>query len=59
LSPATGRTAAHLWRLFRSQREAGVDLTEYYGPDSKGREWAATLPADTIEELLDRHAVHE
>jgi len=54
-----GGTAAHLWRFFRSKRGAGVYLTEYYGPDSKGREWAATLPAETIEELLDRHAVRE
>jgi hypothetical protein len=54
-----GGRVAHLWRLFRNKREAGVYLTEYYGRDSEGREWAATLPAETIEELLARHAVRE
>ena len=54
-----GGTAAHLWRLFRNRREAGVYMTEYYGRDSGGREWAERLPAETIEELLERHAARD
>jgi hypothetical protein len=51
-----GGTAAHIWRLFRTQPEARVYMAEYYGRDSEGRDWAETLPAETFEDLLARHA---
>lgn len=53
--PASG--AAHIWRLFRGRREAQVYMAEFYGRDSEGRDWAETLPVETFEELLQRHAV--
>jgi hypothetical protein len=49
-------TAVHIWRLFRTRPEARVYLAEYYGRDSEGREWADSLPAETFEDLLARHA---
>jgi hypothetical protein len=51
-----GGTAAHVWRLFRSKQEARVYMAEYYGRDSEGRDWAETLPAETFDDLLARHA---
>ena len=47
-------SAAHIWRLFRSRREAHVYMAEYFGNDSEAREWADALPADTFEDLLGR-----
>ncbi|MBI4635679.1 MAG: hypothetical protein HY727_04960 [Candidatus Rokubacteria bacterium] len=47
---------AHVWRLFRTRREAIVYMREYYGKDPEAREWARTLPAETYAELLERHA---
>ena len=44
------------WRLFRTRPEARVYMAEYYGRDSEGRAWAETLPAETFEDLLARHA---
>jgi hypothetical protein len=52
-------TAAHIWRLFRNRREAHVYMAEYYGRDAEGQEWADTLPADSFEELLERHGTRE
>lgn len=48
-------TAAHVWRLFRTRREAHVYMAEHYGRDSAGRDWAAGLPIETFEEFLARH----
>jgi hypothetical protein len=48
--------AAHIWRLFRNRTEARVYMTEYYGRDSEGREWAEALDVEAFEELLRRHA---
>ncbi len=48
-------TAAHVWRLFRTGREAHLYMGEYYGRESEGREWADALPVETFEELLERH----
>ena len=45
-------TAAHVWRLFRSKREARVYMAEYYGKDSEGRDWADGLRIETFDELL-------
>jgi hypothetical protein len=52
-----GGAAAHVWRLFRSRREAQVYLAEHYGRDSEGRDWAERLPVDTFAELLARRAL--
>lgn len=49
-------TAAHLWRLFRTRREAHAYMAEYYGKDSEGRDWTESLPVQTFEELLATHA---
>jgi hypothetical protein len=49
-------TAAHVWRLFRTKPEARAYMAEYYGRDSEGRDWAETLPAETFDDLLARHA---
>ena len=48
--------AAHVWRMFRTRREAHVYMTEFYGKDAEAREWATTLTAETFDELLRRHA---
>ena len=50
-------TAAHIWRLFRTRREARVYMGEYYGRDSEARDWAEALPAESFDELLERHAM--
>jgi hypothetical protein len=31
-------------------------MAEYYGRDSEGRDWAATLSVETFEDLPARHA---
>ena len=49
-----GGTAAHIWRLFRTKPEARAYMAEYYGRDSEGRDWAASLPAETFDALLAR-----
>jgi hypothetical protein len=43
---------AHIWRLFRTKREARVYMAEYYGRDSEGRDWAESLPAETYDDLV-------
>src|SRR5262245_18157414 len=50
-------TTAHLWRLFRLGAEARRYMSEAQAWDSEGREWAEALPAQTFEELIERHAV--
>ena len=50
-------TAAHVWRLFRHAKEARDYMMEAQGQDSEGREWAEALPAETFEELIERHAI--
>src|SRR5262249_8237717 len=52
--PASG--AAHVWRLFRQKHEAEIYMSEFYGRDSEGRDWAESLPNETFEQLLERHA---
>lgn len=53
-----GGSAAHVWRLFQSRREAWVYLGEYFGDDPEGRQWADALPAATWEDLIARYAIH-
>jgi len=50
-----GGMAAHIWRLFRSRRDARAYMAEYYGKDSEGRDWAESLTVDSFEELVQRH----
>jgi hypothetical protein len=49
-------STAQVWRLFRTRREAQVYMSEYFGRDSEGGDWAAALPVATFEEFLARHA---
>ncbi len=51
-----GGGTAHIWRLFRTRREAIAYMREYYGRDPDAIEWAQTLPAENCEELLKHHA---
>ena len=51
-----GGGAGHVWRLFRTRREA-IDWTrETYGVDSEAAGWARALPAEDFDGLLRRHA---
>ncbi len=54
-----GGSAAHVWRLFHSKREAQVYMAEYFGRDSEGREWAEGLPVGTWEDMIKRYATSE
>ncbi len=51
-----GGSAGHLWRLYRTKREAVVDLTERYGADSEAVEWAEALAIGNWDDLLTRYA---
>ena len=50
---------AHVWRLFRTKREAVVYMREYYGKDPEAREWAQDLTVENFEELLEHLATPE
>jgi hypothetical protein len=52
-----GGSAAHLWRLFQSRREASVYMAEYFGNDPDGRQWADGL-AESWEEMIERYATN-
>lgn len=52
-----GGSAAHVWRLVRSRREAEVWVGEHFGEEPGAREWAAGLAAGWAE-MIERHAVH-
>jgi hypothetical protein len=51
-----GGGAGHVWRLFRSKREAVDWMQQAYGADAEGTEWARALPADDFDALVKRHA---
>ncbi len=51
-----GGDAGHLWRLFRTRDEAVAWMSEAYGRDSEGSEWARGLVVADFEELLKRYA---
>jgi hypothetical protein len=51
-----GGTAAHVWRLFQSRREASVYMAEYFSDDAEGRQWAERLVAETWDDMIARHA---
>ena len=52
-----GGGAVHIWRLFRSRREAVVYMREHYGTDPDAHAWAEALPVEDYEALLRRHGV--
>lgn len=54
-----GGGTAHIWRLFRTRREAIAFMRESYGKDPEAIEWAQTLPVEHYEELLERRATLE
>jgi len=51
-----GGGAGHVWRLFRTRREATDWMQDAYGPDSEGVEWARALPANDFDALIQRQA---
>jgi hypothetical protein len=51
-----GGGAGHVWRLFRTKREAIDWMQAAYGADSEGAEWARALAADDFDGLIERHA---
>jgi hypothetical protein len=51
-----GGGAGHVWRLFRTRKDAVTWMGEAYGTDSEGAEWARALPAEDFDALLRRHA---
>jgi hypothetical protein len=53
-----GGSAAHVWRLFQSRREASVYMGEYFGADPEARPWAEGIAAGTWDEMIERHATH-
>lgn len=48
--------AAHLWRLFRTKREAVAYMTEHFGTDPEAVDWAERLAGEDFPGLLDRFA---
>ena len=44
--------AAHLFRLFRTKREAIAFITEYYSTDPEALEWAHRLPGESFEQVV-------
>ncbi|MBI2160945.1 MAG: hypothetical protein HYU25_11330 [Candidatus Rokubacteria bacterium] len=52
-----GGGAGHLWRLFRTREEAVAYMSEAYGRDSEGAEWARALPVEDFAELIKRDAL--
>jgi hypothetical protein len=51
-----GGGAGHVWRFFRTKREAIEWMRATYGAEAEGVEWARVLPADDFDGLLRRHA---
>jgi hypothetical protein len=51
-----GGGAGHVWRFFRTRREAIDWMQDAYGGDSEGVQWARALPADDFDRLVERHA---
>ena len=51
-----GGGAGHVWRFFRTKREAMAWAQQTYGVDSEGAQWAQALPAEDFDALIARHA---
>jgi len=49
-----GAHSAHLWRLFRSKREAVTYMTEYFATDPEANEWAGELKVENFERLIEK-----
>ena len=54
-----GGGAIHLWRLFGTKPEAVEYMGGECSTDPEALPWAQTLPAETFEALLTRHATHD
>ena len=52
-----GGGAGHLWRLFRTREEAVTSMSEAYGRESEGAEWARALPGEDFGALVKRYAL--
>jgi hypothetical protein len=50
-----GGGAAHVWRGFRTRKEAVTYLSEAYGADSEATEWAQALAVEDFDALLKRY----
>ena len=51
-----GGGAGHLWRLFRTREEAVTYMSEAYGRESEGAEWARALVVEDFTGLIKRDA---
>ena len=51
-----GGGAGHLWRLFRTREEAVTSMSEAYGHESEGAEWARALVVEDFTGLIKRYA---
>jgi hypothetical protein len=51
--------AAHLWRLFRTKRDAVAFMKTHFADDPEARQWAMDLPADDFRAVVDRAATGE
>lgn len=51
-----GAQSVHLWRLFRSKREAVIYMTEYFAKDPEANDWAAELKVENFERLIEKFA---
>jgi hypothetical protein len=48
--------AAHVWRLFRTKRDAVAFVEARFADDREARQWAQGLPVDDFQSLIDRAA---
>jgi hypothetical protein len=51
--------AAHMWRLFRTKRDAVAFVEARLAGDPEARQWALDLPVDDFQSLIDRAATGE
>ncbi len=52
-----GGGTGHLWRLFRTREEAVTYMSEAYGRESEGAEWARALAVEDFAGLIKRDAL--
>ena len=50
---------AHVWRLFRTRREAIEYVQENFRDDAEALHWTDNLPAESYDALMAEHAVAE
>ncbi len=46
--------AAHLWRLFRTKREAVAYVAEHFGDHPEAMEWAEQVAVENFDGLVER-----